>query len=460
MATAIPLEMIKISIKKLLIWITLIAGLSSILIFSLISSNYMDTYFDSYIEEGYQIQINNIIEYGKVVLTDIHQQRFVINSYVTDPIYYIEILDASQNAIMSSGSVGAGGVGGHGSGAEGGYGSGGPVTNVSPFDFNPDTMVKEVFPIIENNENIGSAVIVRAIDISETQTKLVFQKAITTGALYATILAIIIGGLLSFIFIRYISRDTKKIMAYVADDQAKSTTFLVTEYATITAAVDDYRAKIAVKEKIRKEKFDRLLHDTKTPLTVLKSQLEGVVDGIITVDKDRAGNMVEVVDNLDRILWDVTNIIEGTDQPVDIAIETVDYSDQLIKIVNSLQSKFQSKQLKLDYQKVPFIIKVDVQMLNNVVYNILINSYKYTNDGKVTITAADNHLIIRDTGIGISQEDQKEIFKPYFRGNNVGTTSGAGLGLFNVKMNLAKMGAEIKVKSKVNEFTEFKIIFQ
>ena len=55
-------------------------------------------------------------------------------------------------------------------------------------------MVKEVFPIIENNENIGSAVIVRAIDISETQTKLVFQKAITTGALYATILAIIIGG--------------------------------------------------------------------------------------------------------------------------------------------------------------------------------------------------------------------------------------------------------------------------
>ena len=137
MATAIPLEMIKISIKKLLIWITLIAGLSSILIFSLISSNYMDTYFDSYIEEGYQIQINNIIEYGKVVLTDIHQQRFVINSYVTDPIYYIEILDASQNAIMSSGSVGAGGVGGHGSGAEGGYGSGGPVTNVSPFDFNP-----------------------------------------------------------------------------------------------------------------------------------------------------------------------------------------------------------------------------------------------------------------------------------------------------------------------------------
>ena len=81
-----------------------------------------------------------------------------------------------------------------------------------------------------------------------------------------------------------------------------------------------------------------------------------------------------------------------------------------------------------------------------------IRSYYGTNENKKSIT-------IKDSGIGIAKADIEHVFEPYYRGDNTKTVKGEGLGLANAKDNIEKAGGKIEVKSQINKFTEFKILF-
>ena len=436
MDTVIYSEVSKISIKKILIIIMTATVFVSIILFSLVSNGYVNNYFDEYIESVYDTNVNYIVDFSKFVLIDGKQQRSILNSYVTEPIYYAEIYDMNDNLIMYSGG------------------------QSSKFIIDDDTMSTEYIDIIHNDVVIGSVLIVRAKEISYTSTKQVFVNALYLGALIAALLVFIIIGFISAIIIRYISGNTKKVVGYANHEDIQKPLTKITEFSSINDAISGYRQKLAIKDKIKKEKFDRILHETKTPITVLKSQLEGVVDGIIDIDSIRAQDMVIQVDKLDTTLKDATDIIEGNEITEDIKITQIDYSNRLEKIVTSMQTRFNKKGLELLYNIKPFVISTDKNLLDNIIYNLLMNSYKYTDKGCVTIETDNKELTITDTGIGIVKDELDKVFNPYFRGGNINDTKGEGLGLYNVKKNLEKLNIDINVTSKLNEFTQFKLIFK
>jgi len=71
----------------------------------------------------------------------------------------------------------------------------------------------------------------------------------------------------------------------------------------------------------------------------------------------------------------------------------------------------------------------------------------------VTRNWHDAVCVIRDEGIGISEEDQQQVFNAFHRGSNVGTRPGTGLGLLLVKRCAELHGGKVQLNSKVGEGT-------
>ncbi len=114
----------------------------------------------------------------------------------------------------------------------------------------------------------------------------------------------------------------------------------------------------------------------------------------------------------------------------------------------------------------PKIVIGDRYRLCRLLINLVSNAVKFTNEGQVSIHVAlldktdDTYLIrftIKDTGEGISLEQQNVIFEKFSRlsPSNKGLYKGSGLGLMIVKQFIEEMKGEIDLKSKLGEGTDF-----
>lgn len=111
------------------------------------------------------------------------------------------------------------------------------------------------------------------------------------------------------------------------------------------------------------------------------------------------------------------------------------------------------------------IVYSDYKWLSFVIYQLLTNAIKYSDNGKSVFIKAYNEdkkiiLSIEDEGCGITKEDIPRIFELFFTGEN-GRLYGesSGLGLYMVKQILDYLGHSIKVESDIKIGSKFKIIF-
>ncbi|MBD2571331.1 hybrid sensor histidine kinase/response regulator [Anabaena lutea] len=104
----------------------------------------------------------------------------------------------------------------------------------------------------------------------------------------------------------------------------------------------------------------------------------------------------------------------------------------------------------------------DESLLRHILENLLSNAIKYSHPGsKVKFEVISQEKVvtfrIQDSGIGIAQNDQKRLFQPFIRGENVGSISGTGMGLAIVKKCVEAHGGEIYVDSQVGIGTTFTV---
>ncbi|MCI0746353.1 MAG: PAS domain S-box protein, partial [Verrucomicrobia subdivision 3 bacterium] len=114
--------------------------------------------------------------------------------------------------------------------------------------------------------------------------------------------------------------------------------------------------------------------------------------------------------------------------------------------------------IELSTSSVPSKAKADERLLAHIFTNLLSNAVKYSEAGAsvhfiVQRNGSDAVCVIRDKGIGISEEDQQHLFKAFHRGSNVGTLPGTGLGLLLVKRCADLHGGKVQVHSRIGEGT-------
>jgi len=109
-------------------------------------------------------------------------------------------------------------------------------------------------------------------------------------------------------------------------------------------------------------------------------------------------------------------------------------------------------------------VALDQNLLKNCVINLITNAIKYSGENTEIefhskITDAAFEICVKDNGIGIPLEDQKNLFEAFFRAHNTGSIPGTGLGLNIVARYVGLMNGKIDFKSSINEGTTFTLIF-
>jgi signal transduction histidine kinase len=104
----------------------------------------------------------------------------------------------------------------------------------------------------------------------------------------------------------------------------------------------------------------------------------------------------------------------------------------------------------------------DEKLLRNILINLLTNAIKFSTFVKsvfLTVTSSNDSLYfdVEDKGIGIQEDDLKDIFAAFHRGGNVGSIQGTGLGLSIAKKAVELMQGDISVESRLGKGTIFKV---
>jgi signal transduction histidine kinase len=108
------------------------------------------------------------------------------------------------------------------------------------------------------------------------------------------------------------------------------------------------------------------------------------------------------------------------------------------------------------------MIESDPSIIKNILYNLLSNAIKYSDEGKSIFYTSwiEDHFLnvsVRDEGIGIPKEDQKQLFTRFFRAKNATHIKGTGLGLNIVLKYLEMLDGNMTFESVENKGTTFNI---
>jgi signal transduction histidine kinase len=207
-------------------------------------------------------------------------------------------------------------------------------------------------------------------------------------------------------------------------------------------------------------------HEFRTPLSTILSSVSLMEFYKTTETQDKRDKHIhriksavnEMVATLEEFL-SLEKIEEGK---VSVKNETFN----IRQLAENIRSKFNAE-LK-NNQTIEYLhtgaehVCLDEGFLNHILSNLLSNAIKYSPENSSILfdTSIENTtttLRVKDSGIGISPEDQKHLFERFFRASNTGSIKGTGLGLHIVKRYVELLGGTINVKSAINEGTEFTV---
>lgn len=203
--------------------------------------------------------------------------------------------------------------------------------------------------------------------------------------------------------------------------------------------------------------FTTVSHEVKTPLTAIKNALS-----LIRSQRDPGAErqLLDMVqrnaDRLNLIISDMLDMSRVESGVLRIRAESVRLSDLVPPILQSLRDKADDAdvELALDVPASLPAVWADRRRVQQVVTDLLANAIRATaRDGKVTISARHVggriEVSVEDTGIGLTLEEQRRVFEPFYQVGNslVGRSPGAGLGL-TISRDLCRgHGCELKVES-------------
>lgn len=219
-------------------------------------------------------------------------------------------------------------------------------------------------------------------------------------------------------------------------------------------------------ERMRKEFLANVSHELRTPIFTIHGYLETLMNGAIDDPKvnksflEKANNHTVNLSNLLNDLIDISMIESGE---MRMSFRYFDLIDFVKKQIDEMKHIALGKNLELKLITTVNKLSVfgDKEKLKQVFVNLIQNAIKYTEAGSVEIIVEDEgkfcRIRIKDTGIGIPEEDINRIFERFYRVDKARSRAvgGTGLGLAIVKHIVEAHDSKIEVKSKLNEGTEF-----
>jgi two-component system sensor kinase FixL len=211
-------------------------------------------------------------------------------------------------------------------------------------------------------------------------------------------------------------------------------------------------------------------HEFRTPLSSVQLSASLIEKYAQPFENDNitkhVGKIKNAVGNLTTILNDFLSLERleaGKVEPAFTTFNLVKLSEEVTEEMQMIAK--QNQHIIYQHTGLESTVALDQNLLRNCMINLISNSIKYSGENtfiefNTEINDSEYIVTVKDNGIGIPEQDQKHLFQPFFRANNIGNIPGTGLGLNIVRRYVSLMDGVLHFESVINKETTFRLSFK
>mgnify|MGYP001426944574 FL=1 len=210
---------------------------------------------------------------------------------------------------------------------------------------------------------------------------------------------------------------------------------------------------------MRRDFISNLSHELRTPVSVIRANSETLLDGALENKKDAKIFAKAILHNSERLSSMVSNLIDLSRieyGDLKLNIKGINFDSFMESFLVSMNTIAKKIDIEINYSpNHTSLILADIQALERIMNNLLDNAFKYSNSGSsIEISTKDQGKMIKvmvaDSGIGVSNEDQEHIFDRFYRtaSARASENEGSGLGLAIVKNLINSLNGEVGITPK------------
>ena len=223
---------------------------------------------------------------------------------------------------------------------------------------------------------------------------------------------------------------------------------------------------------IKSDFINNMTHELKTPLATISLAIDALTNEKVIHDTDKIKTYSSMIkEENKRMNKQVEKILQAArleKEEIKLSKVELDAHQVISKVADNILLQIQEKNgtLALKLSASNPVIEADEVHFSNIIFNLLDNAMKYSNDAphiEVQTLNTGNGMLsikIKDNGIGMDKETQSRIFEKFYRAHtgNLHNVKGFGLGLSYVKAIVDAHNGKIKVESVVGKGSTFTVI--
>ncbi len=233
-----------------------------------------------------------------------------------------------------------------------------------------------------------------------------------------------------------------------------------------------YEQSLQKANRMKNEFLANMSHELRTPLNGIigfaEFLLDGKPGGLNPRQNEYLGDILNSGRHLLQLINDILDLAKVESGRMDLSPETFPLSGAIEEVCSIARPIAHKKQIQLEVKISRELesVTLDQQKLKQVLYNLISNGIKFTDDGgRVEISAAPMgpeqfRISVRDTGIGIKPEDMKRLFREFeqLESGAARRYEGTGLGLVLTRKIVELQGGSIRVESEIGKGSTFSVV--
>jgi signal transduction histidine kinase len=328
-------------------------------------------------------------------------------------------------------------------------------------------------PIYANGEQVGTLVVVsQAVPSSNASFSDRFfdrvRLALVVGGITGLILAIVFAVFLVGGITRPLRRLSDAARRIASGDLSHRVAVTgPSEAAELATSFNRMAETLERDQETRRRLLSDIVHELRTPLSVIQGTAQGFVDGVIPADAAHAGVIRDEASLLNKLITDLRDIALAESGELRLERKPADLADLARQAVAAVQPRASDKgvEVAVDAQEsLPFAF-VDSDRTLQIVGNLLENALRHTPSGgriSLSLSGQENGLLalsVADTGEGIAPEHLPHVFERFYRADPARPAGGTGLGLAIVKQLTEAQGGSVSVQSESGRGSFFTVTF-
>lgn len=294
---------------------------------------------------------------------------------------------------------------------------------------------------------------------------------IKSSILIAVLISVTIGIIIALILstnitnpIKQISDATLKIKDGDYDINLKDSKII--ELENLQNNIKYLSINLKNQKFVRKQYAQDISHELRTPITNLQLYIEAIKDNVIDADEQTLSSLLEEIHRLEGLVVNLNKSFNDNSEYLKINKKEFNLSDHINSLLDTVKPRLNKLDISLIEEiKDGIIINSDKDKISQIVQNLVSNAIKaIKNDGLIRVSLSEDknniYLVVKDNGVGISDEKKEAIFERFYRIDDARNTklNGHGLGLSITKNFVESLGGRIKLKSRLGKGSTFSVI--